>query len=123
VKKFLLAAALLLAAAAQANTPVTGGILTNPVANTILVDTGPLDGPANHTIQIFVSSSVNAVVVIENRDSANTANVWTHAFPIGANAPFQMKVDSFTTNGTGERLRIRLNANITGVIQASVITD
>jgi hypothetical protein len=123
VKKFLLAAALLVAAFAQAATPVSGGVTTNPATNAILADTGPLDGPANHTVQIFVSATTNSVVIVENRDSANLTNVWSHAFPIGASAPFQMKIDSFTTNGASERIRVRLNTGITGQIQASIVTD
>ena len=124
MKKFIAVVALSVAALhVEAGSPITSGVLTNPAANTILVDTGALPGPANHTYQLLVSSSVAAVVVIEVRDAANATNIWAHTIPIAAMQPFQLKVDSLSLEGDQQRIRIRLNAAITGVIQASVVTD
>jgi hypothetical protein len=96
----------------------TAGPLTNPVVNAILADTGPL-GPGGKSWSVWVSSSVAAVVVVEYRDAANAANVKAHTIPMAAMSTILITLPNLDT-ADQERLRLRLNAAITGVMQGSI---
>lgn len=112
----------LLASPVFAGTPVTGGAFTNPAINTILADSGPLTDNT-HEVTILVSSTVAAVVVLEYRNATDTANVWSQYVIIPANSFQPYKIEKFVITNLNERLRMRLNAAITGSIQASILID
>ena len=100
--------------------PFTAGPLTNPTANTILADSGaqPIAG---FIPSFVVAATIGAVVVLEWRNAANDANLWSQVFPIQASSPY-----SYTFPGSvevlsdGERFRLRLNATVVGQVQASL---
>ena len=100
----------------------TNGILTNPAIDTILVDTGAFaeaTGPL--IVRVIVSSTVIAAPILELRNAANSANISSQAFISPANTTVEL--DLPVTWAVSERLRVRLNAAITGLIQASIITS
>lgn len=119
---FLTVVGLLLSLPGIAGTPVTGGAFTNPAINTILVDTGQLSDN-NHEVTVMVSSTVAAVAVLEYRNAANDANVWSQYIILPANGFATFRIDKFTVSTFNERIRLRLNAAITGSIQASILID
>lgn len=105
----------------------TAGILTNPAANAILADTGPQtyptsgDGSGTLNFTVIVSSTVACIVHIELRDAANAATIKSQAVILPANGTFQsIKNLAVPLNG-GERLRLRLQAAITGSAQGSIV--
>jgi hypothetical protein len=115
---FLFLALFSLAASAQW---VTSGIIVNPTANQIICDAGAVADTNSHEWDIYVSSTVAAAFIIEWRDAANAANVWSHIVPVtaGTIAPV------FTQRGgptmqAGERVRVRMNAAATGSVQCSI---
>lgn len=105
-----------------AGTPTSAGAFTNPAANTIFADSGSLN-EGNHEVTIMVSGTVNTIAVLEYRNAANDANVWSQFVIIPANGFQTYRIDKFTISNTGERVRLRLNAAITGSAQGSIIID
>lgn len=109
----------------------TKGILTNPLVNTILADstdsaplgTGPMATPCDCGYLIIVSSTVQAVIILELRDGTNTSTVLSHAYIINANTTFALHQPYPQHIDAGGRWRLRLNAAITGSIQGSLHTD
>jgi len=98
----------------------TAGALTNPAANAILADTGSQGQLGSG--RIWVSSTVACAVVLEKRNAADSANDYSHIFPIAANAPFILSYPNMEVAIDG-RIRLRLNAAATGQVQASILTD
>jgi hypothetical protein len=99
----------------------TNGVLTNPAINTILADTGALTeagGPVS--TRVVVSSTVISAPIFELRNAADSANISSQALILAANT--SLEIEFPVTWAAGERLRLRLNAAITGLIQASIIT-
>jgi hypothetical protein len=113
---------LMFVSSARAGVPVTAGVLTNPAANAILADSGEIND-GQHEMQLILSSNVAAVIFFEHRNTANTGNVFTQAFLIGANQSFTVKIDKFVTLNAGERFRLRLNSGVTGTLQGSINVD
>lgn len=103
--------------------PFTVGPLTNPAVNTILADTGPLLIGAQRP-KFTISSTIALVAVFEWRDAANAVNVFSHPFPIAANVPFNFEFPGdLIMSEDGERFRLRLNAAITGLCQATMFSS
>lgn len=115
---FLILVLLSLSASAQW---VTSGILTNPTANQIICDAGAVPDIGGHEFDIYISSTVAMVGVVEWRDAANAANVWSHIIPVtaGTISPVFTQRGSPTMQ-TGERIRVRMNAGVTGSVQCSI---
>jgi len=99
---------------------VTGGILTNPAIDTILADSGALAAGQTGVIFIF-GGSVAAIATIEHRNAANTANLNSQVIAIAANDAKQYCLPGIIF-AASERIRLRLNAAVTGSLQASVFT-
>lgn len=132
MKKSLVA--LILAAAAVFSGPAhaagenwyTAGIQTNPAANAIIADTGPLafpnsgNGSGTMNFTVIVSSTVAAIIHVEIRDAANTAVVRSQAFMVPANTTFQSVKNIAIPLDGGERLRLRMNGAVTGSVQGSI---
>lgn len=99
----------------------TAGPLTNPAANAICADTGAIGG-ANYAPRLWISSTAAGVFVFEHRNAANNANIASHIFPVGASANFifDMAPVALTDN---QRIRVRINAAITGSVQCSLFRD
>ena len=97
----------------------TAGAQTNPLIDTILADTGALTNGGVSAVTFCVSSTVAAVVVLEQRNAANTANIVSHIFPVAAMTPLIIEFPGVPF-APSERFRARLNAAITGQIQVSL---
>ena len=102
----------------------SNGLLTNPVANAIVAEL-VASGDNARKWKVVVSSSVAATVVVEHRDVANTANVpgHTQGFFVPANGSVNICSDIAIPIFDLQRIRIRLNAGITGSIWGSVLME
>jgi hypothetical protein len=118
--KVIIFSLLFFVATVRADIPFTAGPLTNPAINTILADTGPMI--AGSTAPAFVvCSTVASVVVLEYRDAANAANLYSQVFTVPLNSCFHYLYPTSWTTVDDERVRLRLNSAIVGSIQASLI--
>ncbi len=97
---------------------VTGGILTNPATDAIIVDTGAYVG-GQTAVTCVIASTVAAIIILEYRNAANTLNLNSQAIIIPANTTFDLTVPGVSLN-VNERFRARLFAGITGSLQASL---
>lgn len=102
---------------------ITGGLQTNPAAATILADTGARSGPAGSTevileLRLLASASASCGIEIQHRNAANTTNVWQHAFRLAADSVVNTEIPVTITNG--ERVRVVMLTNPTGLVQASL---
>ena len=112
---------LLFPAIAGAQFPIfTAGALTNPAANTILADTGPM-GLGSTAPAFVICSTVASVVVLEYRDAANVANLYSQVFTVPVSSCFYYLYPTSWSNDVDERVRLRLNSVIVGSIQASLV--
>lgn len=108
------------AAMAPGTTPSTQGQLTNPAANALVADTGPQTANGAN-VQIVVTSTVAARFVIEWRNAANTANLWSQVIAVPANVTQQIELPVGIPFNTNERLRIIMFAAISGFAQGSIV--
>jgi hypothetical protein len=106
-------------AQSYAGGPYTGGILTNPAINTILADSGARP-PGGKSPGFVVCSTVSAAFTMEYRDAANAVNLYSQVFTVVANQCFQYTYPVNFDTADQERIRLRLNAAITGSMQASL---
>lgn len=98
----------------------TNGVLTNPTANTILADSGPMT-PGSHLFGAFVASSAQAVVFVEWRDTDNVTVIKSQALIVGAFSNTQFTpTTQFNEIADGNHLVLRLSGTILGQIQGSV---
>jgi hypothetical protein len=97
----------------------TAGVQTNPSTDAILADTTALTPGGQSDVTVIIGGNVAFVVTVEHRNAANNANVNTQVLAAAANAPFSCDMPGINF-GSGERLRIRLNAAVTGSVQASL---
>jgi hypothetical protein len=128
MRKLLVLLALLVSWPAFAGDPITGGVFSNPLANTILVQTPNLIAGTNHEMTFIVSSNTAANVTLELRNTDNTATVWSQAVLLPANGTFDISITKFGFPGNGDpppemSLRVRLLNSITGLIQATLLID
>lgn len=98
----------------------TQGRITNPGVSSVLADSGPLSSGTSYSPHIVISSTVAIQVVLQRRDSANTATLQEHIFPIAANQPFNLPIQGVIDIAEGERLRLMPNAAATGIAQGSL---
>jgi hypothetical protein len=98
----------------------TAGIQTNPATDFILADTGALTDTLTRAT-IVLGGSAAMIATLEHRNAANSANLNAQVFasPINVASPFYLDGLSIAP---GERLRLRLNAAVTGSVQASIFT-
>lgn len=113
----------ILSLSARAGEPISAGPFSGTVAaNTILADTGALTNN-NHDISVYAACTVACVAIIELRDPTNTTTVWQQYLPLVANQANAFYFERFTIVSDGSRVRVRLNAAITGAAQTSMIVD
>ena len=97
----------------------SAGVQTNPAIDTILADSGPVQVGASGAKIIF-GSGVAAIVTVEYRNAANNANNQSQILAVAANQVIDMDFP-YIPFAANERIRVRLNAAITGSCQASII--
>jgi len=89
----------------------TAGLQVAPAINTVLADTGPLL-IGGFTVKFIFAADVNTRFLIQWRNAANTADLWTqelfNVIAAGGNPSFQFDV-RFDVQNDNERFRI-LNA-------------
>lgn len=128
-KVFAIALALLLVTSstfAQDARWKTTGVQTFTVggAGTVLSDSGPITGDAVHEMQwIIAAAQVQAVVVLQHRNAANDTTLTSQILPLSAFSQFTIPMVIKISMLDGERLRIILNNNITGSVQASMFFE
>lgn len=101
----------------------TAGAIVNPVANTIMADSGAAPTEQMLAFKVICASTIAAVLVLEWRDSTNTTNKYYQYLPVAANTPLQVNLDWPVFMTTGERFRIRINAAVTGSTQCTILAQ
>ena len=99
----------------------TAGVQTNPAIDAILADSGAIAAGGVTEATIILGGNVAAVCTIEQRNAANSANVNTQVIACAAGSVEQVKLPGVSL-AANERIRVRLNAAVTGSLQASVFT-
>lgn len=119
----MMLAALLFSGAAGAADWYTAGVQTNPLANAVLADTGGVPADSTRRFEVICATTVSAVAFIEWRDATNVNNLRTQGVILPANQTSEIKFMWVPNFATGERVRVRLNAAITGVAQCSILME
>ncbi|MDR7400049.1 MAG: hypothetical protein QN144_12180 [Armatimonadota bacterium] len=97
----------------------TAGRLTNPGANTVLADTGPIpEDDQLFDVYATVRSSVGALIRCELRDDTNTNTLELTELNVPAGNTVHIKMPFYIRKG--QRIRLVLDAAITGNITASL---
>lgn len=96
------------------------GVLSNPVANAVLADTGALLA-ITCTFTIIISTQYASRVTIALRDSSNTADVSSHIIRTLSDGPTMLTGLGGVLMGLNQRLVIRAESAILGEVQASII--
>ena len=97
----------------------TAGVQINPATDAILADTGALSPGGTTNITIVIGGSVAFIVTVEHRNAANSANVTSQVIAAAANTPYDV-IFPGVIFASGERIRVRLTAGVTGSVQASL---
>jgi len=99
----------------------SAGVQTNPVADTILADSGAIAAGGTFSVTMGCVTSVPATVALELRDAANTTTLNSMSFNILDISKLTDLVQFSITVAANQRLRIRLVNAITGQIQGHFI--
>ena len=107
----------------------SAGKQTNPTSGDVLADTGAIgaaqgmgEGGGIFAVMVIASASADAEMVVQLRNAANDANVGdTHVFYIPAAGSVEF-VFPLEVEGA-QRIRIAMNANLTGSAVASVFAQ
>lgn len=99
---------------------VSQGVLSNPVANSILADTGTLLA-VTCTFTIIISTQYAARVTIALRDSLNATDVSSQLVRTLSDGPTMLTGLGGILMGLNQRLVIRAESAILGEVQASII--
>lgn len=99
---------------------VTGGPKPNPVAGTIIADTGFISGGSS-VYTLVCASTVIARFEVAVRDAADTTDVVVQNFfvPANGNISFSFPIDV----PPGGKIVIRTPASITGTVQGSILKE
>lgn len=101
----------------------TAGIITNPTANQVIADTGPL--PATAFVPTFMCwANVSCLITLRHRNATNTADLHTQQLFLSTEGTsFQLfGLPTAVTLGANERLILTVDNVFTGQIQCSIIT-
>lgn len=96
------------------------GVLSNPVANAILADTGALLA-VTCTFTIIVSTQYAARVTIALRDATNTSDISSQLIRTLSDGPTMLTGLGGVLMALNQRLVIRAESAILGEVQASII--
>lgn len=114
--------AVLIAIPAFAQQWISGGAFTNPAINTVLAEAVANGNGLPMSPNFICASTVASVAVLEWRDATNATNLKSQYILIPASTTIQIEVPSTQFYiGPNERMRLRLNAAITGSMQCSFI--
>lgn len=112
-----------------ANFPVvrdSQGETTNPTTTTVMADTGAipadLGGTGVYEVLVVASASARAEFLVQQRNIQNDANVGdAHVFYVPTDVPVAVPFRFYIE--VGERVRVMMNANLTGDAAVSVIAQ
>ena len=98
------------------------GPQTNPTTSTVMADTGAVSPvfAAECRIYVIVGANAPAAFVVQRRNAANDANVGA-AVVVYATGSGEYLL-SYKLEG-GERLRVMMQANLTGTAAASIFVE
>lgn len=101
----------------------TEGRKTNPGANTVLADTGPVPAVTGDELFVYVvaRASVNTQLALQHRDTTNTSNISYVEFDVPANSTVSFLLPFIVKQG--ERLRVINVSAITGDVTAHIRYD
>lgn len=111
--------------------PSSAGFINNPAANAILADTGQLPA-GNYDLKVWVSlysdTTGNGAMVLERRDAANAANIWSAeimACAAGASSFQNIERTLSVPLQENERFRIRNVVALAGTatVQATIFQE
>lgn len=99
----------------------TAGIKTNPVANTILADTGPAGADTQGDVRIVGGCTVAALVFVEHRDVDGVTVLHSQGIflPASAMQTPEIIIDVLA----GQHIVVRTNAAIAGSTQVSLFSN
>lgn len=92
----------------------SNGRQTNPAANTVLADTGPVLNDGEYFIYVIARSSITADIQIQHRDATNTNN---------AEPPVEVTIPGGTTVYLEFPVSLKLNERIRAVLPSGIIGD
>lgn len=94
------------------------GLKSSPSNGTILADTGP-QANASTLYQVVCDATLNADVLIEQRNDVNNATLFSQQVSLAANDTKDVSFRVITL--TDERIRVKLNGALTlGSVQCSI---
>lgn len=96
----------------------TEGKKTNPTTSTVMADTGALPYECIYQVRAILGASDTATFQIQHRNAANDANQVAVVVYVPANASGEYLVD--VTAAAGERVRVMMDANLTGTAAATL---
>lgn len=98
---------------------IVGSLLTNPSSGDITVDTGALS-EGNYLFGFLVTTSVAAIIDIQHRNAANSANINSFRTRASQEGTGHILFPSKIRIATSERIRMVMGGTITGELQASI---
>ncbi len=121
MRRVLLALAIVLVFAARAFAGwYSGAVLTNPTANTVVVDTGAYTPTVDfHPILVFVWATAASDVAFQHVAANGTTVLRQQVFHVTATTALFLSIPVLF--GAGERLRIIMQSGVTGNVQGSII--
>lgn len=97
---------------------ISSGQVTNPVAGTVLCDSGALSAGAHEAVTIL-GATVACAVELQHRDAANAVTLHSQALGVGAFGTAQLpKITQQLV--AGERLRVVAVTSPVGVVSVSL---
>jgi len=99
---------------------ITSGVVTNPPAGTVLLDSGPLPAGA-FTMPLLLVSSDGRMLRLEWRNAANGANKQSHIFIVSGTQVFDLSSKTITVLAN-ERVRLVTIGDTEGSVQATALT-
>ena len=99
---------------------LSSGIVANPTAGQILLDSGPLSAGTREA-QIIVSANIATFCEFQLRNAANSATLRSQVIAVPANHGISIPFPTGLENGENERFRIVNLVNITGQVSVSIV--
>lgn len=96
-----------------------GSLLTNPSSGGVVVDTGQLS-EGNYLFGFLVTTSVAAIIDIQHRNAANSANIDSFRTRASQEGTGHILFPSKIRLATNERIRLVMGGTITGELQATI---
>lgn len=99
---------------------LSSGIITNPTAGQVLLDSGPLSA-GTREVQLILSSNAIAFCELQLRNAANNGTRKSQVITVPANQCMTIPFATGLDNEEGERYRVVSLTSVTGSVSISVI--